>query len=96
MRRRAFRARALALKFRANVFAELWEQIRLMRADRPLWLSVIGNTYFWFLGTLFLTTVLAYGDDVLKVNSSRIALRGFKRADVPSRALSARYRRRVR
>src|SRR5207245_101491 len=28
-------------KFRANVFAELWEQIRLMRADRPLWLSVI-------------------------------------------------------
>src|SRR5262249_42349354 len=67
-------ASASEKKFRANPFAELWEQLRLMRADRPLWLAVIGNTYFWFLGTLFLTTVLAYGDDVLHVSSSRIAL----------------------
>src|SRR5579871_373552 len=49
-------------KFRANFGAELWGQIKLMQPDRPLWLAVIGNTYFWFLGTLFLQTVLAYGN----------------------------------
>src|SRR5215469_15092213 len=52
-------------KFRANFVAELWEQMRLMRVDRPLWLAVIGNTYFWFLGTLFLQTVIVYGKEML-------------------------------
>jgi acyl-[acyl-carrier-protein]-phospholipid O-acyltransferase/long-chain-fatty-acid--[acyl-carrier-protein] ligase len=61
-------------KFRANFVAGLWEQIRLMQPDRPLWLAVIGNTYFWFLGTLFLQTVLVYGDHILQLSPSRIAL----------------------
>jgi acyl-[acyl-carrier-protein]-phospholipid O-acyltransferase/long-chain-fatty-acid--[acyl-carrier-protein] ligase len=61
-------------KFRANFIGELWEQIREMRSDRPLWLAVIGNTYFWFLGTLFLQTVIVYGSDVLLLNPKRIAL----------------------
>jgi acyl-[acyl-carrier-protein]-phospholipid O-acyltransferase/long-chain-fatty-acid--[acyl-carrier-protein] ligase len=61
-------------KFRTNFAAELWQQIQLMRPDRTLWLSVIGNTYFWFLGTLFLQTVLVYGSDVLHLSSTRIAL----------------------
>ncbi len=60
-------------KFQANFVADLWEQMRLMRPDRPLWLAVIGNTYFWFLGTLFLTTVLVYGKDVLELNPTRIS-----------------------
>jgi acyl-[acyl-carrier-protein]-phospholipid O-acyltransferase/long-chain-fatty-acid--[acyl-carrier-protein] ligase len=60
-------------KFRANFVADLWEQTRLMRPDRPLWLAVIGNTYFWFLGTLFLTTVLVYGKDVLQLSPTRIS-----------------------
>src|SRR5499425_3141592 len=33
-------------KFRANFVASLWEQLRLIRPDRTLWLAVIGNTYF--------------------------------------------------
>jgi acyl-[acyl-carrier-protein]-phospholipid O-acyltransferase/long-chain-fatty-acid--[acyl-carrier-protein] ligase len=61
-------------KFRVNFVAGLWEQIQLMRPDRTLWLSVVGNTYFWMLGTLFLQTVLTYGDQVLHLSSSRIAL----------------------
>ena len=60
--------------FRANFVAGLWEQIRLMQLDRPLWLAVIGNTYFWFLGTLFLQTVLVYGDQILRLTPARIAL----------------------
>jgi acyl-[acyl-carrier-protein]-phospholipid O-acyltransferase/long-chain-fatty-acid--[acyl-carrier-protein] ligase len=60
-------------RFRANFVADLVEQMRLMHPDRPLWLAVIGNTYFWFLGTLFLTTVLVYGQDVLQLNPTRIS-----------------------
>src|SRR5215472_12569861 len=60
-------------KFRVNFAAELWDQMRAMRPDRPLWLAVIGNTYFWFLGTLFLTTVLVYGKDVLALSPTRIS-----------------------
>jgi acyl-[acyl-carrier-protein]-phospholipid O-acyltransferase/long-chain-fatty-acid--[acyl-carrier-protein] ligase len=61
-------------KFRANFVASLWEEIKLMQPDRPLWLAVIGNTYFWFLGTLFLQTVLSYGNQILHLKSARIAL----------------------
>ncbi|HEY6305133.1 MAG TPA: acyl-[ACP]--phospholipid O-acyltransferase [Candidatus Angelobacter sp.] len=67
-------AAAPAKKFRANFVAELWTQIQLMRTDRPLWLAVIGNTYFWFLGTLFLQTVIVYGSDILVLSPKRIAL----------------------
>ncbi|HMF91279.1 MAG TPA: acyl-[ACP]--phospholipid O-acyltransferase [Candidatus Angelobacter sp.] len=61
-------------KFHANFAAELRRQIQLIRPDRALWLSVIGNTYFWFLGTLFLTTVLRYGDQVLHLEPAQNAL----------------------
>jgi acyl-[acyl-carrier-protein]-phospholipid O-acyltransferase / long-chain-fatty-acid--[acyl-carrier-protein] ligase len=61
-------------KFRANFVAELWGQIKLMQPDRPLWLAVVGNTYFWFLGSLFLQTVLTYGNNILHLSPSRIAL----------------------
>jgi acyl-[acyl-carrier-protein]-phospholipid O-acyltransferase/long-chain-fatty-acid--[acyl-carrier-protein] ligase len=61
-------------KFRANFVAGLWEQIRLMQPDRSLWLAVLGNTYFWFLGTLFLQTVIVYGKDMLHLSPQRIAL----------------------
>jgi acyl-[acyl-carrier-protein]-phospholipid O-acyltransferase / long-chain-fatty-acid--[acyl-carrier-protein] ligase len=67
-------AAAPQTKFRVNFAGALWEQIRLMRPDRTLWLSVIGNTYFWLLGTLFLQTVLTYGNQILHLSSSRIAL----------------------
>jgi acyl-[acyl-carrier-protein]-phospholipid O-acyltransferase/long-chain-fatty-acid--[acyl-carrier-protein] ligase len=61
-------------KFRVNFVAELWQQIRLMLPDRSLWLAVVGNTYFWFLGALFLQTVLVYGSEVLHLPSERNSL----------------------
>ncbi len=51
-------------KFRFNFVDDIIQQIQLMRRDRPLFLAVLGNVYFWFLGTLFLQTVLVYGTDV--------------------------------
>lgn len=51
-------------KFRLNFVGDIIQQIQLMQRDRPLFLAVLGNVYFWFLGTLFLQTVLVYGTDV--------------------------------
>jgi acyl-[acyl-carrier-protein]-phospholipid O-acyltransferase / long-chain-fatty-acid--[acyl-carrier-protein] ligase len=57
-------------KFRANVFGDLWAQGRLIRADRVLWLAVLGNTYFWFFGALVQNNVIFYGERLLRVDSS--------------------------
>jgi acyl-[acyl-carrier-protein]-phospholipid O-acyltransferase/long-chain-fatty-acid--[acyl-carrier-protein] ligase len=57
-------------KFRANVFADLWTQGRLIRADRALWLAVLGNTYFWFFGALVQNNVIFYGERLLHLDSS--------------------------
>ena len=46
-------------KFRANPIGDLWVQGRIIRKDRVLWLAVLGNTYFWFLGAL-LTANIAF------------------------------------
>jgi acyl-[acyl-carrier-protein]-phospholipid O-acyltransferase/long-chain-fatty-acid--[acyl-carrier-protein] ligase len=67
-------AAAPQARFRANFVASLWQQIQFMRPDRTLWLAVIGNTYFWFLGTLFFQTVVVYGKKTLHLDSSNIAL----------------------
>src|SRR5882724_1373902 len=61
-------------KFRANFVAELWEQIQLMLPDRTLWLAVLGNSYFWFLGPLFLQTVIVYGNNILHLSPTKNAL----------------------
>jgi acyl-[acyl-carrier-protein]-phospholipid O-acyltransferase / long-chain-fatty-acid--[acyl-carrier-protein] ligase len=61
-------------KFNANFPAEVWRQLRAMRGDRPLWLAVIGNTYFNFLGALMLLNLFFYGADVLHVDETKIGL----------------------
>jgi len=58
-------------KFRFNILGDLFEQIRMMRADRPLFLAVLGNTYFWFLGSLLFSTIVVYGPDVLHIGQTK-------------------------
>ena len=63
-----------AKRFRANFVAEVWAQIRVWRQDRPLFLAVVGNTYFNFLGALLLLNLFFYGADVLHVDETHIGL----------------------
>jgi acyl-[acyl-carrier-protein]-phospholipid O-acyltransferase/long-chain-fatty-acid--[acyl-carrier-protein] ligase len=58
-------------KLRINFLGDLWEQIGLMRRDQPLFLAVLGNTYFWFLGSLLFSTIVVYGPDVLHVGQTK-------------------------
>ncbi|HEX4487142.1 MAG TPA: MFS transporter, partial [Terriglobales bacterium] len=56
-------------KFRANPLGDLWTQGKIIRKDRVLWLAVLGNTYFWFLGALLTANIIFYGSDVLHISS---------------------------
>ena len=64
-------AAAPSKKFQANILSDLWRQIKLMRQDRPLFLAVAGNAYFWFLGSLLFSTIVVYGPDVLHVGQAK-------------------------
>jgi acyl-[acyl-carrier-protein]-phospholipid O-acyltransferase / long-chain-fatty-acid--[acyl-carrier-protein] ligase len=57
--------------FRLNIVGDLWAQIEKMRNDRALFLAVLGNTYFWFLGSLLFSTIVVYGPDVLHVGQTK-------------------------
>src|SRR5215813_7512697 len=54
-------------KFRVNVFGDLFTHLRNARSDRALWLAIVGNTYFWFLGALLQFNVVLYGERVLQI-----------------------------
>jgi acyl-[acyl-carrier-protein]-phospholipid O-acyltransferase / long-chain-fatty-acid--[acyl-carrier-protein] ligase len=58
-------------RFRLNIVGDLWTQIAKMRKDRALFLAVLGNTYFWFLGSLLFSTIVVYGPDVLHVGQTK-------------------------
>ncbi len=57
-----------------NPLSDLGSQIRRMRRDRLLWLAVLGNTFFWFLGALVLINTALYASDVLKASETETSL----------------------
>jgi acyl-[acyl-carrier-protein]-phospholipid O-acyltransferase/long-chain-fatty-acid--[acyl-carrier-protein] ligase len=57
--------------FRLNIVGDLWVQIGKMRKDPALFLAVLGNTYFWFLGSLLFSTIVIYGPDVLHIGQTK-------------------------
>ncbi|HVA72882.1 MAG TPA: MFS transporter [Candidatus Limnocylindrales bacterium] len=61
-------------KFRWNPAGELWTEMRYARKDRVLWLALMGNLYFWFLGSLLLINIVLYATDVLHVNDVRTSI----------------------
>jgi len=50
---------------------DVWSPMKLIRGDRVLWLAVLGNTYFFFIGALLQFTLVIYGQDVLYLNPIR-------------------------
>lgn len=60
--------------FSFNPFAEVIIGARHLWKDRPLFLTVIGISYFWFLGALFQLDLLLFGTEVLKVDDLHVGL----------------------
>lgn len=60
--------------FRANFIADFLAQLRVVRRDRVLWLAMLGELYFSFLGSLLLLNIFIYGKDVLAAGDAQIGL----------------------
>jgi len=61
-------------KFRFNFVGDLWSQLAEIRKDRVLFLAVLGNTYFWFLGALLQLNIVYYGAEVLGVSEVKTGI----------------------
>ena len=61
---------------RLNPFGEIVHGLRRLRRDKPLWLTVIGISYFWFLGALVQINMLFFGKELLQLDEFHIGLLG--------------------
>jgi len=61
-------------RFLWNPFSEVITGTKHLLADRPLWLTVLAISYFWFLGALFQMDLLLFGSEVLHAGDVRIGL----------------------
>ena len=59
-----------------NPFGEIVDGLRRLRRDKPLWLTVIGISYFWFLGALVQINMLFFGKELLQLDEFHIGLLG--------------------
>ncbi|MBI2062034.1 MAG: MFS transporter, partial [Nitrospirae bacterium] len=58
--------------FRLNPWAEIGQGIGRLYGDRSLWLTVIGISYFWFLGALLQMDIILFGKEVMGLDDLRI------------------------
>jgi acyl-[acyl-carrier-protein]-phospholipid O-acyltransferase / long-chain-fatty-acid--[acyl-carrier-protein] ligase len=61
---------------RLNPLREVFDGLRRLRAERVLWLTVIGIFYFWFLGALVQINLLFFGRELLQLDEFHIGLLG--------------------
>jgi 1-acyl-sn-glycerol-3-phosphate acyltransferase len=54
------------LPIRWNLASETWRVMRLARKERSVWLSMLGISWFWFLGSAYVTQLPNYVREVLK------------------------------
>ena len=57
-----------------NPWGEIWIGIKSLRRDRVLWLTVIGISYFWFLGSLLQLVVILFGTETMKLTETWVAV----------------------
>jgi 1-acyl-sn-glycerol-3-phosphate acyltransferase len=70
----ATKAAAPNLVLGFNPLKESLASMALARASRPVWLSLLGISWFWFFGAMLLTQFASYGNDVLGGDASVITL----------------------
>ncbi|WP_107330405.1 MFS transporter [Metapseudomonas otitidis] len=63
------------LKLEWNIFVQSWLILRLGLEQRPsVSRSLVGNSWFWFLGAIYLTQIPAYSKDLLYGDESVVTL----------------------
>jgi acyl-[acyl-carrier-protein]-phospholipid O-acyltransferase/long-chain-fatty-acid--[acyl-carrier-protein] ligase len=62
------------LKMSFNIFKKTCEIIRDARKEKTVFLSILGISWFWFLGIVFLTQFPVYAKNVLGANEQVVTL----------------------
>ena len=60
--------------FQLNPWAEITQGLKRLYGERPLWLSVLGIAYFWFLGALLQMALILLGKEVLGADELQVGL----------------------
>ena len=63
-----------ALRISANLFAETWRVTRHAAAIRPIWLSVLGLSWFWTMGATLMTEFPVVARDTLHSDGTVLTL----------------------
>jgi acyl-[acyl-carrier-protein]-phospholipid O-acyltransferase / long-chain-fatty-acid--[acyl-carrier-protein] ligase len=63
-----------ALRIGPNIFAETWRVVRHAAAVRPIWLSVLGLSWFWTMGATLITMFPIVARDTLHGGGSVLTL----------------------
>ena len=61
-------------EFVLNPLTEIWQGTQRLYVDQPLWLTVMGISYFWFLGAFLQMVLPLFGKDILHLGETRISL----------------------
>jgi 1-acyl-sn-glycerol-3-phosphate acyltransferase len=56
---------AAELKLNWNIFSETWNIVRLSRNNMSVFHSLMGISWFWFFGAVYLSQLLSYATDVI-------------------------------
>ena len=67
-------AAAASLTFDWNPFRETWKNLRFAKGNRTVFLSLLGISWFWFYGALFLSQFPNYSKVVLGGNEHVVTL----------------------
>jgi 1-acyl-sn-glycerol-3-phosphate acyltransferase len=62
------------LRINWNPLTETWANLKFLRTNRTVFLSILGVSWFWFYGALFLSQFPNYGKDVLGGNEYVVTL----------------------
>ncbi|PIR38451.1 MAG: MFS transporter [Alphaproteobacteria bacterium CG11_big_fil_rev_8_21_14_0_20_39_49] len=62
------------LKVSWNIIAQTWKIIGYARQERTVWLSIIGISWFWFVGVTFLTQFPIYTKNIIGGNEHVVTL----------------------
>jgi len=58
------------LKISPNLFKSSLDIIRMARADKPVFMSILAISWFWFFGSIILTQFPVFAKDVLSGNAN--------------------------
>jgi acyl-[acyl-carrier-protein]-phospholipid O-acyltransferase/long-chain-fatty-acid--[acyl-carrier-protein] ligase len=62
--------------FQMNPWAQIWSGTKRLYTEKTLWFTVLGISYFWFLGALIQLDIILLGKEVMGLDSRWVARLG--------------------